>query len=160
MRVNLDAAVAALNGARPLINDQFELGAVAGVAAPELGADLVKSGRRTGVTRGFISAVEGVARINYGPVDRVIRNVFTIEPHFLLTQTSMPGDSGSAWIVEDTQEAIGLHFAGSDFPERALAMDLQAVLDALDIDLITTAEPERAAPQVRARIREPEMALA
>jgi endonuclease G len=162
MRVNLDAAVAALSGSRPLINEQYELGTVTGVAAPELGMDLIKSGRRTGITRGFISAVEGVARINYGPVDRVIRNVFTIEPHFPFTQTSMPGDSGSAWLVEDTREVVGLHFAGSDFPERALAMDLQSVLDALDVDLVTTAEPERAAPQplLRVRVREAELALA
>jgi hypothetical protein len=33
-------------------------------------------------------------------------------------------------------DAIGLHFAGGDQPERALAIDLQPVLDALNIDLV------------------------
>ena len=32
-------------------------------------------------------------------------------------------------------QAVGLHFAGSDFPERALALDMQSVLDALNVDL-------------------------
>ena len=31
--------------------------------------------------------------------------------------------------------AVGLHFAGGNSPELALAMDMQAVLDALKVDL-------------------------
>jgi endonuclease G len=36
---------------------------------------------------------------------------------------------------------VGLHFAGSDVPERGLAIDLQAVLDALNVDLAIDRPP-------------------
>ena len=50
-------------------------------------------------------------------------------------EVSMPGDSGSWWLDAETREAIGLHFAGSDIPERALALNMQPVLDALGVEI-------------------------
>jgi endonuclease G len=49
---------------------------------------------------------------------------------------SAAGDSGSLWLDESTMRVIGLHFAGSNQPERALALDIQPVLDALNVDLL------------------------
>lgn len=148
MDLNLDAAVAALNGGRGLINDQFDLGSLTGIATAQLGMNVTKSGRRTGITRARVTAIEGVARISYSWVNRLIRQVVTLEPRWHGEQTSQGGDSGSIWVKEDTREAIGLHFAGSDFPERALCMNIQAVLEALEVDLVT--EP------VSARVTLPE----
>jgi hypothetical protein len=54
MNVNLDAAVAKLNGKRSLRNEQLEIGAVAGATTPQLGMKVVKSGRRSKVTSGII----------------------------------------------------------------------------------------------------------
>lgn len=134
MAFNLDAAVAALTGNRSLINDQLGLGSVTGTGEWELGRSVVKSGRRSGITRGYITAIEGIARIRYGRLHRIIREVMTIEP-LNGGQISAAGDSGSWWLDAATRKAIGLHFAGSDVPERALALNMRAVLDALNVDL-------------------------
>ena len=143
MATNLDAAVATLDGDRPLVNDQYDLGAVRGVQSPELGMQVVKSGRRTNVTYGMITAVEGIARLRYSGLYRMIKHVLTIEPQNAFEQVSGPGDSGSIWLEEDSLKAVGLHFAGSASPERALAMDIQVVLDALDVDIVSSVEPAR-----------------
>jgi endonuclease G len=136
MSSNLDAAVAELTGSRPLVNHQWGLAPVRGVGWAQLGMEVIKSGRRTGITYGRVTGVEGTARLNYRGVNRVIRNVVTIEPRVALGQVSAAGDSGAEWLEEKTMHAVGLHFAGGDHPERALAIDIQPVLDALDVDLV------------------------
>ncbi|NWG19943.1 MAG: hypothetical protein HXY39_06400 [Chloroflexi bacterium] len=145
MRSGLDAAVATLTGHRALINDQLTLGPVDGVARPELGMQLVKAGRTTGVTHGIVTGIEGYARLWYGSVQRVIRHVMTIVPAVTRRDVSKAGDSGSWWLDEATNNAVGLHFAGSDSPEQGLAMDMTAVLDALGVDVVT----ERPLPAAR-----------
>ena len=150
MPVNLDAAVATLSGERRLVNDQLGLGPVSGVGQWELGKAVAKSGRSTNVTRGRIVAIEGTTRIRYGYLERIIRHVMTIEPEYTGGVVSDRGDSGSLWVSDLTREAIGLHFAGSDVPERALALDMQAVLDALHVDLATGVRaPGRGGPGSR-----------
>lgn len=144
MSVSMDAAVATLNGSRLLLNDQLDLGPVQGVGRAQLGMELVKSGRRTDITRGRVTAVEGIAKINYSGLDRIIRNVVTIEPRWFGEEVSAPGDSGSWWLDRDTMRAVGLHFAGGNQPERGLAIDMLSVLDALNVDVVTESQPERA----------------
>jgi endonuclease G len=136
MSSNLDAAVARLTGNRQLVNDQLGLGPVKGVGRAELGMQVAKSGRRTELTYGSVTAIYGTVRMNYRGVDRLINNVVTIEPRLVLSEVSAGGDSGSLWCQESTMIAVGLHFAGSDEPKRALAMDLQPVLEALDVELV------------------------
>jgi hypothetical protein len=142
MAVNLDAAVATLTGSRSLILDQLELGTVIGVGQATIGMELVKSGRTSGVTEGVVTAIQGTAKLTYSGMTRLIRDVVTIEPLPGSGEVSRPGDSGSCWLDAQTMQAIGLHFAGSDFPERALALDMQSVLDALNVDLVI-AQPAR-----------------
>jgi hypothetical protein len=134
MSANLDAAVATLNGSRPLLADQIDLNPVAGAAIAQLGMRVAKSGRRTGVTHGRVTDVDATLRMDYGSISKLIRNVVSIEP-IAFHPVSGPGDSGSLWIDEATNLAVGLHFAGSDFPARGLAIDLPTVLDALDVRL-------------------------
>lgn len=135
MFANLDAAVAALNGKRRLLNQQFGLKkTVAGVARAELGMEVIKSGRKTEVTRGRVTAIEGVAKMDYDRLERIIRHVITIEPRRSpLEEVSAGGDSGAWWLEERSMRAVGLHFAGCDRPERALANDMIAVLNALNV---------------------------
>lgn len=140
MSVNLDAAVASLTGDRRLINDQLKLGSVTGVGQAELGMELTKSGRRTGITHGRVIAIEGVAKIRYGSLDRVIRQVITIEPRNTFGEVSAPGDSGSWWLDKATMRVIGLHFAGGNSPERGLALHIIPVLEALQVDVATQVE--------------------
>lgn len=140
MSVNLDAAVATLNDSRPLINDQLDLGPVAGVGRAELGMQVVKSGRTSGITYGRVTAIEGIAKIRYGFLERIIHHVVTIDPRLDFEEVSAAGDSGSWWLDRDTERAIGLHFAGSSFPARGLALDMPAVLEALNVDVVTAVE--------------------
>jgi endonuclease G len=138
MSVNLDAAVATLTGTRPLINFQTDLGPIQGLTTPQLGMKVIKSGRQSNVTYGIVTSLEGTAVIKYGGVNRIIRKILTIRPRVPNTEVSSSGDSGSMWMEDGTKAAIGLHFAGSDFPEHALALDMPSVLDALNIDLVTS----------------------
>ena len=135
MAVNLDAAVARLNGQRHCINEQVELGSVSGVGWAELGMEVMKSGRGSGRTYGAVTGIEGIVRIGYSGVSRLIRHVVTIEP--LNGEVSRPGDSGSWWLDRATNWVVGLHFAGGNSPERGLAMDIQPVLDALNVNVVT-----------------------
>jgi hypothetical protein len=133
MSVHLDAAVAILTGQRRLINDQLHIGPVRGVTSAKLGMKVTKTGRTTGKTLGFVTGIAGTARVHYGYLERLIRHVVAVEPLQRFEQVSAGGDSGAWWIDLQTMRAIGLHFAGSDYPERALALDMSTVLNALNV---------------------------
>jgi endonuclease G len=137
MSVNLDAAVATLNGSRRFVNKQLDLGPVTGVGRAELGMEVVKSGRRSGITHGRVIGVEGIAKLTYSELRRTIRNVITIAPRLSFDEVSGPGDSGSWWLDQKTMRVVGLHFAGSNSPERGLGLDMISVLEALQVDIIT-----------------------
>jgi hypothetical protein len=131
----VDAAVAELTGARPMINDQLELGPVAGVAAPRIGMHIVKSGRASGITEGIISGLVGEQATTYNGFPWKIQHVVHIIPVRFGAEVSRAGDSGSWWLDKATNKVVGLHFAGDDDPEYALAIAMPQVLEALDIDL-------------------------
>jgi endonuclease G len=136
MSANLDAAVATLNGSRGLSNDQLGIGPVKGVGSATIDMEVEKSGRTSHVTYGRVTGVGGIQRLYYGWLERVIRDVVTIEP--LAPEdppVSQGGDSGSWWVDSATRRAIGLHFAGCDDPSRALALDMQEVLNALNVEI-------------------------
>jgi len=133
MAVNLDAAVAFLNERRRPSNAQLDIGPVTRPGKATLGMTVQKSGRSSGRTYGRVTGIEGVLRMRYNWVDRQIRRIVTIESNG--GEVSRPGDSGSWWLSSATGEAIGLHFAGGNYPERGLALDMGAVLDALDVDI-------------------------
>jgi endonuclease G len=135
MAVNLDAAVATTADSRRLSNEQFELGPVRGATAPALGMRVVKSGRQTGITYGEVTGIDGAVKLRYGFLDRVIRRVVTIEPIAGAGEVSDGGDSGALWLDASSYACVALHFAGSDFPERALGMEIRPVLDALGVEL-------------------------
>ena len=138
MDQGLDAAVARLNGRRPLNNNQLDLHTVMGMAAPQLGMQVCKSGRASGITHGLITGIGGVLKMRY-PIsgERLIRNVAHIVPLYEGMQVSAPGDSGSYWLDASTYQAVGLHFAGADDPEYALALDMTQVASALNIQVAT-----------------------
>ncbi|MDX2032243.1 MAG: hypothetical protein SF339_16335 [Blastocatellia bacterium] len=136
MSLNLDAAVARLTGDRPLINEQLGAGPVTGADAPSLGQQLIKSGCQTEITHGRVTEIESVLRMRYAGLDRLIRKVMVIEPRSPLEQVSSGGDSGSWWLDANARRAVGLHFAGSNAPERALALAMPSVLDALRVEIV------------------------
>ena len=137
MSVDIDAAVAKINDERPFKNFQLELDPVAGVGEATLGMEVVKSGRGTGVTYGRVTGIEGVARMRYDRIERIMKNIVTIERrNSYEPDVSAGGDSGSWWLDLDTNRAIGLHFAGSNSPIRAIAHDMSSVLNALNVQII------------------------
>jgi endonuclease G len=136
MAAHLDAAVAALTGARPLVNNQWGVGPVTGVDEAVLGANVLKSGRKTAITYGRVVGIDGVAKLPYHGVTRLIRHVITIDPRRAAEEVSAGGDSGSWWLDQATRKVVGLHFAGSNFPEHALAIDMPAVLAALRVHIV------------------------
>ncbi|MCB0197586.1 MAG: hypothetical protein KDJ65_36915, partial [Anaerolineae bacterium] len=146
----IDGAVAELNGTRPLINHQVNIGPVTGVTAPVPGLRVKKSGRRSGVTQGIITGIEGRQTLLYAGVQRVIRHVVHIAPINDGDQISAKGDSGSWWLDADRNQAVGLHFAGSNTPEYGLAIAMPQVLDALNVDIDTRIE-STVSPELRRR---------
>lgn len=136
MNDNLDAAVASMYGDRPLINNQLGIGPVRGMTSPELGMEVVKSGYKTGVTEGIITRTNLTSKMRYDGQIRLIRSVFYVDRLGPYATVSDAGDSGSLWMNADTNYAVGLHFAGSNYPEHALAMDIEEVLNALHVDLV------------------------
>ncbi len=134
MSHGLDAAVARLENGHGIMNYQYELGSVQGAAQSQLGLHVVKSGRKTAVTHGQITGILGQAVLNYAGINRKIDHVLTIT-NSNGSEVSESGDSGSFWLNAQTHQAVGLHFAGGNLPERALAMEMPAVLQALNVIL-------------------------
>lgn len=98
--------------------------------------EVVKSGRRTDITYGQITAIEGAAKLHYDGVVRVIRDVITIDQRSPYEEVSAGGDSGAWWMESVSHRVVGLHFAGGNSPERALANNIHAVCEALDIKIV------------------------
>ncbi|MEZ4670968.1 MAG: hypothetical protein R3E39_23950 [Anaerolineae bacterium] len=116
MNNGIDAAVARLNGSRALSHYQYMLGPLSGVAEPQLGMKVIKSGRASGITRGLVTAIEGVVKLNYRSGERLIRHVCHIVPIGNVGQVSAP----VIWVVlagmPTRARSRGLHFAGADQP--------------------------------------------
>lgn len=136
MDSHLDAAVARLDGRRGVSARIFGIGTVGPLAMPAIGQRVVKYGRSTGLTSGVISGVAGSARLTYGGIPWLIRSIVAIDPPEPGRLVSGPGDSGSCWVTDEPgHRAVALHFAGTDLPERALAIDLAPVCNALRVDI-------------------------
>lgn len=135
MSRNIDAAVARLDGSRPAANEQYELGPVSGLATAQLGQVVTKSGRKSGVTEGVVTGINGRAVMRFGGIRREVRHIVHIAARHTGEVVSSPGDSGSWWMEKNSRRAIGLHFAGSNQPEYALAFAMPEVFEALKVEL-------------------------
>lgn len=137
-----DAAIAELTGSRHYcageILSLFQQ--ISGVAEPYLGMKMLKSGRSTGYSWGFIDGLYFSAAIQYSNgLVRIFEEQIHIAPLDASRPISEPGDSGSVWVTETNGEgyrAVGLHFAGdlpnSAFGEYALANPMSIVAKRLD----------------------------
>lgn len=136
-----DAALAVLTDARGYTRDVLELNPITGVESPRLGMNVVKSGRTTKVTHGLIDGVSASVSINYGGgTVQMFHDQIHIVPRppwpAVDYEVSRGGDSGSVWINESTNKAVGLHFAGETDPspsaEHAIANRMEAVAELLN----------------------------
>jgi hypothetical protein len=135
---NGDAAVALLNKKRKINPEILDLDIVPdSLADPQLGEEVVKSGRSTRVTHGRVDG-KGRYFIHY-PVGRIGIDGFIIVPKSgdEKIEISTGGDSGSIWLKAGTSTVLGIHFAGETDPsptaEHALACYATRVFERLQI---------------------------
>jgi hypothetical protein len=152
----MDAAVATLNRARSSTRDILGLGTISGIDAPSLGMNVIKSGRTTGITRGVIDGVSLSVSINYGdPGVVAFSNQIRIVPRApwpaVDYEVSMGGDSGSVWLRESNNRAIGLHFAGETNPlpssENAICSPIGPIASELKFSFTPVLCPAFPAPR-------------
>lgn len=132
-----DAAIAELTGSRHYCAGEIVslFQQISGSTDPHLGMRVLKSGRSTGFTWGFIDGLYFSSVIQYSNgVVQVFEDQIHIAPAESDTVISGPGDSGSVWVTEtpsDGYKAVGLHFAGdlphASFGEYALANPMSLV---------------------------------
>ena len=116
---------------------------VSGIAEPELGDSVVKSGRTTAVTYGIVSRVHVTVKLGYGlaGVHHIGGFEYTPDPKHppVNGEVSMGGDSGSAVMLakarKATDQIVGIHFAGEvgDAPEHGIACYATSVFEKLEI---------------------------
>ncbi len=139
-----DCALASVVG-RGATETILELGAaVRRVGDPGLGDRVVKSGRTTAVTYGLVTRVHTITKLTYGSKGERQIGGFEIGIDDANPpengEISMGGDSGSAWMATDANDAatdmmLGLHFAGETVEpaEYALACYAASVFEKLEI---------------------------
>lgn len=121
----IDAALAKPVNPGAIDSRILELGEVKGVAEAEVGMDVVKSGRTTGVTTGTIKALHATVQVDMGDGEEAV-----FSDQIIATPMSQGGDSG-ALVLDDQGRAIGLLFAGSD--KTTVFNRIQNVMERLDI---------------------------
>jgi len=93
-----------------------------------LGLLVRKSGRSTGLTTGSVIVVDATVSVDYEAGQSA-----HFDNQILTSPMSKPGDSGSLLVAANTQQAVGLLFAGSD--QTTIYNPIQAVLDSLEVTL-------------------------
>ncbi|MDI3547845.1 MAG: hypothetical protein PWR10_1497 [Halanaerobiales bacterium] len=104
----VDCAVAKPNSSKDVKASILEIGEVRGVKEPEVGMEVQKSGRTSGLTRGEVLAVGVTVEVNMSESEVAVFN-----DQFITEAISKPGDSGSL-VLDMENNAIGLLFAGSE----------------------------------------------
>lgn len=137
-----DAAIAELNGSRHYCAGEIVslYQQISDFADPYLGMIVLKSGRSSGFTWGFVDGLYFSSAIKYSNgIVQVFEDQIHIAPAYPDVRISQPGDSGSVWVTPSNGEgykAIGLHFAGdlphSAFGEYALANPMRIVMNRLN----------------------------
>lgn len=136
-----DAAIAELTGNRHYCAGEI-LGLsrqISGETDPYLGMKVLKSGRSTSCTSGFVDGLYFSSAIRYGNgVTQIFEDQIHIAPLDPEDRISEPGDSGAVWVTDangDGYQAVGLHFGGdqlrSAFGEYALANPIKLVIERL-----------------------------
>lgn len=104
----VDAAIARPLNADDVSDEIMEIGNVNGVVRGELGMEIKKSGRTTGLTTGVIQQVDVTSDVEYGP-----GQIARFTDQLMAGAMSQGGDSGSA-VLDNNNRLVGLLFAGSD----------------------------------------------
>ncbi|SMB91351.1 hypothetical protein SAMN00808754_0426 [Thermanaeromonas toyohensis ToBE] len=122
----VDAAVARPVSQKAITPEILELGYVQGVREPQVGMEVVKSGRSSGVTRSRVQVVQATVRVL---LEEGLKGIF--EDQFITGPLAKPGDSGSL-VLDKENYAVGLLFAGSD--KTSVSNRISNVLEALQVE--------------------------
>ncbi len=122
----VDAALARPKLDSDLLDEILNIGTISGVREAELGMLLRKSGRTTGFTTDQVQVLDATVNVSYGA-----GLTATFEEQIVAGPMSQGGDSGSLVVHGDSQDAVGLLFAGSD--QTTILSPIQAVLDSLNV---------------------------
>jgi hypothetical protein len=124
----VDAAVARPVNDSDVLDDIIEIGPITGTMPATLGMSVRKSGRTTGFTTGEINAVDATIDVSYG-TGRTAR----FEGQLVAGGMSQGGDSGSLVVDANSNNAVGLLFAGST--STTIFSPIQDVLDIMNIEI-------------------------
>ena len=124
----VDAAVARPIRDELVLNEILNIGEISATAPAQLGMQVRKAGRTTGLTTGTISILQATVTVDYGS-GRTAR----FEGQIITSPMSSGGDSGSLLVDAHSPRAVGLLFAGSE--KTTIHNPIQSVLDALEIVL-------------------------
>ncbi len=122
----VDAAVAKPVNKNAVSPNILEIGSVRGTIDPEIGLEVQKSGRSSGLNNTVIQVIEATLSIT-----------LTDEKQGLFTQQiitgpiAQPGDSGSL-VLNKNNQAVGLLFAGSD--KISVVNPIKNVMELLQIE--------------------------
>ena len=122
----VDAALARPVSPESVTGEILGIGAVTGVAEPEVGKWVFKSGRSSGVNSGKILVINATVKVSLEEGHwGYFRDQFVTEP------LARPGDSGSL-VVDEQRRAVGLLFAGSD--SSSICNRIRNVLELLEVE--------------------------
>lgn len=132
----VDCALAQVDNPSLCNNEIMEIGLVSQIVNAELGMNVKKSGRTTGLTHGVIRDISFTGWVGYHTYSAKFVDQIMVEPTGQ-DPFSLPGDSGSL-VVDSSNQAVGLLFAGNAKTGVAICNPINLVLDALDVDLPQT----------------------
>lgn len=128
----LDAALAAPADPSMLSGEILEIGVITGTKAPSLGMPLRKFGRTTGYTEGIVTLIN--ATVDVGYTTHAGKQTARFVGQVMTNNMSQGGDSGSLIVEQNSQNAVGLLFAGSS--SATIFTPIDRVLSKLGIVLV------------------------
>ncbi len=122
----VDAAIATPLESSDVAREILEVGTITGSLPATLGMPVRKYGRTTDRTEGTVLAIHSTVDVSYG-TGKIAR----FEEQVVSGAMSAGGDSGSLVVHRDSQDAVGLLFAGS--ASSTIYSPIDFVLDALEL---------------------------
>jgi len=136
----VDAAIAKLDTPSAMKAGICSIGPVNGTSAATPEVIVHKHGRTTGYTVGVVddTSVDVLIPLRREDLTRLTQFVdqIRLRPRVGQLVFAQPGDSGALVLTKTGNQAVGLLFACPDNGSFAYANPIQAVLDALEIDLL------------------------
>lgn len=123
---HFDAAIAKPYKSEDIDPSIIGIGEVYTTEQAYLGQRVVKSGRTTEYTEGYISLIHTTVKVNYGS-----GKIATFDDQLVAGPMSAGGDSGSLVVSGDTTNAVGLLFAGST--QTTIFSPIEPILDYFNV---------------------------